>query len=89
MGEGLQHLREGSDARQVLAGESLELCSSVVGDSEVDLTVVGAVAGTIEQTGIRGALGELDGAVMANVQLLGDFADRWPVIRGMAANGEQ
>ncbi len=62
--------RERFDAWQVLPGQGLQLLASVIGELEVHAAVVDGVPGTADQTRGLCALGELDRAVMAYVQLL-------------------
>ena len=57
------------DAWQVRAGQALQLLASAIGELEVHATVVERVALAADQPGALGALGELDGAVVAYVQL--------------------
>lgn len=73
----------------MLARERLELCVSGWRELKVDLPVVGFVSGSLDQAGGLGALGELDGAMVADVQIVGDVADRRAVFACVAANYEQ
>ena len=66
----------------MLAGQGLQLLASVLGELEVHAAVVDWVALAQDQPGGLGALGELDGAVVAYVQLLGGLADRRPGVVG-------
>lgn len=55
----------------------------------MELAVVDGIALAGEETCTLGALGQLHGAVVADVQRLGRVADGWAVRRGVPANHEQ
>lgn len=73
----------------MLPGQRLELRPPSGSESEVDLAVIGRASGPLDQADRLSALGELDRAVMADLQLPCRFADRGPLFARMAANDEQ
>jgi hypothetical protein len=77
------------DAGQVGPGQGLQLVAPVVGELEMHPATVDGVTGTANQACCLCALGELDRAVMAYVQLLRDLADRWSRCGGVSAYDEQ
>ena len=72
----VEYVSECLDARQVLAGQRFELCMSSWRELKVDLPVVGRVSCSLDQSRWLRPLGELDGAVVADVQLVGGLSDR-------------
>ena len=89
MQNALQGLRERLNAGQVLAGQLLQLPLSELGELEVHATMIDGVAAAADQARALRAPGELDGAVVAYVQLLSRLSDRRPRCDGMAAQNQQ
>jgi hypothetical protein len=82
-------VRKGLDAGQVLAGQALQSRAAIVGERQVQPTVVDSVADAREQPGVLCSQAQLDGAVMTYVQLLGRVADGRSALAGVSSDHEQ
>ena len=78
MHDALKGLGERRYAGEVLSGKGLELLASIVCELEVYAAVIDEVVlSTGEPLGL-GSSDELDGAVVAHVELVGDLSDSRP-----------
>jgi hypothetical protein len=60
----------------VSGGQRLQLGFSGCGEAEADDPLILRIAGPLHQAGAHGPIDQLDGAVVAQQQVLGDIADR-------------
>ena len=89
MQNALQGLRERLNAGQVLAGQLLQLPLSELGELEVHATMIDGVAAAADQARALCPPGELDGAVVAYVQLLSRLSNCRPRCDGMTAQNKK